>query len=77
MMRWEAQNIVEHICRSICKHSVYIPFFLILPWYILSFPDQTVHGTQQVILYEDELADNGISLLTVKVVSYQILMLLV
>lgn len=30
---------------------------------------------QQVILYEDELADNGISLLTVKVVSYQIIML--
>lgn len=26
--------------------------------------------SKQVVLYEDELADNGVSLLTVKVVSY-------
>lgn len=27
--------------------------------------------TEQVVLYEDELADNGVSLLTVKVVRFQ------
>lgn len=33
--------------------------------------DQSNPVIEQVVLYEDELADNGVSLLTVKVVSIQ------
>jgi hypothetical protein len=33
--------------------------------------DQCNHVMEQVVLYEDELADNGVSLLTVKVVTIQ------
>lgn len=45
-----------------------VDYLYFLPWWYLHLIRMNPHH-EQVVLYEDELADNGVSLLTVKVVN--------